>query len=184
MTRFLGVVSLVCRLVIVLGAAHAEDFICSNGTTLIYYKFLVDIEHIPPCEGPAMLVVVPDTPPGTVQQQFLLYDRVPQRHIKVEGGLMVEMTPEEKAIVDAPLLDLQQRIADLRAEGATRPFCGSMSLRDIQNLMKGIRMDLANRAAACANPASCARALDIAFRGLGFIVEDLAICVVKTNLAQ
>jgi hypothetical protein len=117
--------------------AHAGDFVCGtdvvSATSPSLHRFTasVDPTRVPPCPAPYTLYGVPETPPTLIQDQRDLYASVPHRHLKVVGGLMVEMTQAEQDLVDAPAQAQAAAEAVAKQEVTSNEICANHTLPEI-----------------------------------------------------
>jgi hypothetical protein len=117
----------------------AEPVICGDATKLQYFQPSVDPTRAAPCPAPYAQFVLTETNPGleVIEAQKTLYATIPQQHLKVVGGLMVEMTPQEQAAVDAPgqLKAAQYQAANTEVQSNT--ICSNHTLQQITDYWKG-----------------------------------------------
>jgi hypothetical protein len=117
-------------LLLVAGTATAEDFVCGDTTQLQRYSHAVDPTRVPTCPAPFLLSQIPE---AAIPAQRALYTNpaIPHRHLKVVEGLMVEMTPEEKQAVDAPLVAEAALVQQAKDELASQEYCSTKTLSQV-----------------------------------------------------
>ena len=106
----------------------ASTYVCGDATKLGYYAQAVDPSAIPLCPAPFTVAEVPE---ADIPAQTALYNTVIHRHLKVVGGLMVEMDAGEKNAVDAPLLAEQAHNAAMQDELMTQEYCSTKTLQQV-----------------------------------------------------
>ena len=161
------------------GSAAASNYVCGDTTKLGYYAQGIDPSKVPACTAPWTVSEVPE---ADISAQDALYATVPPRHLKVVAGLMVEMTPAEKAVVDTPTAAQAARAAFL-VEMNTQDICSGVSVADIQAKIATMRSNLQTDIDGITNIATAKTELAGMMNKLTTALEKIAICTVGLRKA-
>ena len=114
--------------------ATASTYVCGDATKLGYYAQSIDPSQVRPCPPPFAVTEVPE---AAIAAQTALYTSVPQKHLKVLDGLMVEMTQAEKDAVDLPAQQHAAAVAVATAEIQGNEVCVNNTLTEITAYWQG-----------------------------------------------
>lgn len=138
------VITALALLIMAVSLANAEDFICHNAGKFLWYQHAVDPTRTRPCPGAATRVRIQ---PADIPAQRAIGATldsgtyIPEKYRKVVAGLMVEMTPAEKAIEDTPTPQEAARAA-FKAEMDVQDICSRGSIQNIRQKFDQLRSDL------------------------------------------
>lgn len=141
------------------------DYVCGDATRVAWFRTNIGGAVMPPCEAPLTLHAIPT---AQVQAQRLLHRTVPQRHLKVVGGLLAAMDPQEKAVAEAAYLERERVSLAFVAERYNQEICRSRSLEELSSKVAAVRTLVQSNVAAGQLGAALEQILDV--------VEKVARC--------
>lgn len=121
--------------------ASAEDFVCGDASRMTQYIASRDPSKVQ--DTTCTMISQANTPPQReLVQQFPEYFDGEFVHLKVEGGLAVQRTPEEEQAIQAKMAAAQQAAQNYQDETVNNNFCDTPSLQAVDSRIMAARDSL------------------------------------------
>lgn len=148
------VILLVCPIL-----ASAEVVFCGDATRVLWAHASIDPTRTPACPLTKTVLTKGVVTPQEIAAQITLINTVQVPYLKVVNNLLVEMTAQEKAVVDAPAIAAQQKFQEYQTKLAANNNCSAANLSNMETRIENIRDNIDTNLAAAANLAQLTAAL-------------------------